>query len=126
MLKNILKKLGVDPAEDISDEDALRLIDETIEAKDKHIEELESEKTSLSESNQELTTSVEGYKSSVEKLEEDLSETKSKLANTEGKLEQVTEMYKEQFTKDPNQQDEQVKDDTALKNDVLQQILDTK
>ena len=125
MLKDILKKLGVDPAEDITDEDALRLINENIEAKDKKIEELESEKSGLSESNQELTTSVEGYKSSVEKLEKDLSETKTKLANTEGKLEQVTGMYKEQFTKDPNQQDTN-KEVEALKDDVLQQILDTK
>lgn len=125
MLKDILKKLGVDPAEDLTDEDALRLINENIEAKDKKIQDLESEKSGLSESNQELTTSVEGYKSSVEKLEKDLSETKTKLANTEGKLEQVTGMYKEQFTKDPNQQDT-TKEVEALRDDVLQQILDTK
>lgn len=118
MLKDILKKLGVEYAEDISDEDAKALIEQTIDEKDKHITTLESEKQALSESNQELTTSVEGYKSSQEKLDKELSETKGKLA-------QVTEMYKEQFTKDPEQQEVTVKDDKALKDDVLQQILDT-
>lgn len=117
MLKEILKKLGVEYAEDISDEDAKALIEQKIDEKDNHITNLESEKQALSDANQELTTSVEGYKSSQEKLDKELSETKGKLA-------QITDMYKEQFTKDPEQQ-EASKDDKALKDDVLQQILDT-
>ena len=117
MLKEILKKLGVEPAEDISDEDAKRLIEEQIDAKDTQISNLESEKETLSKSNEELTASVEGYKSSEEKLNKELSETK-------GRLSQVTEMYKEQFTKDPEQQ-ESVKEDKTLQNDVLQQLLDS-
>ena len=126
MLKEILKKLGVEFAEDISDEDAKRLIDEQIDAKDTHISQLESEKETLSKDNQELTTSVEGYKSSEEKLSKELSETKVELVSVKGKLEQVTEMYKEQFTKDPNVTQETPKDNKDLHDDVLQQILDTK
>lgn len=126
MLKEILKKLGVEPAEDLSDEDAKRLIDEKIDAKDTQISTLESEKDALSKSNEELTASVNGYKSSEEKLNKELSETKSELATTKGKLEQVTEMYKEQFTKSPDEQDVKTKSEKELENDVLQQILDTK
>lgn len=118
MLKEILKKLGVEPVEDISDEDAKRLIEEQIDAKDTQISTLESEKETLSKSNEELTASVEGYKSSEEKLNKELSETK-------GRLNQVTEMYKEQFTKNPDEQEVATKSDTELRNDVLQQILDT-
>lgn len=125
MLKEVLKKLGIEFAEDISDEDAKNLIEESIDAKDTQISQLESEKDSLSKSNEELTASVEGYKGSAEKLEKELADTKVELASTRGKLEQVTDMYKEQFTKDSNMQ-EPVKDNDTLHNDVLQQILDTK
>lgn len=124
MLKEILKKLNVEFAEDISDEDAKRLIDEKLDEQEQHISSLESEKDSLSKANEELTTSVEGYKSSEEKLTKELSETKTELATTKGKLEQVTDMYKEQFTKDPEQQ-ESVKEDKQLHDDVLQQLLDS-
>lgn len=126
MLKEILKKLGVDFAEDISDEDAQRLIDEEIGKKDEHITTLESEKEALSKSNEELSTSVEGYKSSEEKLNKELSDTKTELVTTKAKLEQITEMYKDQFTKDPNEIEVVVIDDKKMASDVLQQILDTK
>lgn len=122
MLKEILKKLGVDPAEDLSDEDAKRLIDEQIDAKNTQISELESEKDSLSKANEELTASVNGLKSSEEKLSKDLSDTQTELNVTKGKLEQVTDMYKEQFTKDPNQQEE-IKANDIDPDDVLQQII---
>lgn len=108
MLKEILKKLGVEFAEDISDEDAKSLIEQQIDAKDEHITNLEAEKETLSKSNEELTASVEGYKSSEEKLNKELSDTKTELSTTKGKLEQVTDMYKEQFSRAPD--DEQVKD----------------
>ena len=124
MLKEILKKLNVEFAEDISDEDAKRLIDDKLDEQEQHISSLESEKDSLSKANEELTTSVEGYKSSEEKLTKELSETKTELATTKGKLEQVTDMYKEQFTKGPEEQ-ESVKEDTQLHDDVLQQLLDS-
>lgn len=122
MLKEILKKLGVDPAEDLSDEDAKRLIDEQIDAKNTQISELESEKDSLSKANEELTASVNGLKSSEEKLSKDLSDTQAELNVTKGKLEQVTDMYKEQFTKDPNQQEE-IKGNDIDPDDVLQQLI---
>lgn len=122
MLKEILKKLGVDPAEDLSDEDAKRLIDEQIDAKNTQISELESEKDSLSKANEELTASVNGLKSTEEKLTKDLSDTQTELNVTKGKLEQVTDMYKEQFTKDPNQQEE-VKGNDIDPDDVLQQLI---
>lgn len=118
MLKELLKKLGVEYPEDISDEDAKVLIEEQIVAKDTQISNLEAEKETLSKSNEELTTSVEGFISSQEKLNKELSETK-------GRLSQVTEMYKEQFTKNPDEQEIIIKSEVELKNDVLQQILDT-
>ena len=119
MLKDLLKKYGIEHAEEISDEDAEKLIDE-------HITNLSSEKDALSRDKEELTTSVEGYKSSEENLSKELTETKTKLANTEGKLEQVTSMYKEQFERDPEEhQEKSSKDKEALKNDVLMQILGT-
>lgn len=122
MLKEILKKLGVDPAEDISDEDAKRLIDEQIDAKNTQISQLESDKDSLSKANEELTASVNGLKSSEEKLTKDLSDAQAELNVTKGKLEQVTDMYKEQFTKDPNQQEE-IKGSDIDPDDVLQQLI---
>ena len=45
-----------------------------------------------------------------EKLSKDLEETKTKLSQTEGKLEQVTSMYKEQFSSSSKEtQDEEPK-----------------
>ena len=125
MLKDILKKLGVEHEEDISDEDAERLIGETIDAKNTRISELETEKETLSKDKEELTTSVEGYKSREENLSKELSDTKTELATTKGKLEQVTDLYKENFTKDSNEQDKNL-DDKKFGDDVLQQVLDTK
>ena len=127
MLKEILKKLGVEPTEDLSDEDAKRLIEEKIDEKDTQISNLESEKNTLSKSNEELTTSVEGYKSSEEKLNKELTETKEKLTNTEGRLSQVTEMYKEQFEKDPEQTVKEEKGDKSIKPfDILDALLGSK
>ena len=127
MLKDILKKLGVEPTEDLSDEDAKRLIEEKIDEKDTQISNLESEKNTLSKSNEELTTSVEGYKSSEEKLNKELTETKEKLTNTEGRLSQVTEMYKEQFEKDPEQTVKEEKGDKSIKPfDILDALLGSK
>ena len=127
MLKEILKKLGVEPTEDLSDEDAKRLIEEKIDEKDTQISNLESEKDSLSKSNQELTTSVEGYQSSEEKLNKELTETKEKLTNTEGRLSQVTEMYKEQFEKDPEETVKEDKGDKSIKPfDILDALFGSK
>lgn len=120
MLKEILKKLGVDFAEDISDEDAKTLIESEIDKKDEHINDLEAEKENLSKSNEELSASVEGIKADKEKVDKELSETK-------GRLTQVTEMYKEQFTQPSDKQEvESPKSEKELGDDVLQQILDTK
>ena len=130
MVKKLIKDIQSDfsdtALEEMSEEDAGEILSHLVENQIEHISNLESEKDSLSKANEELTASVEGYKSREEKLTKELEETKVKLTNTEGKLEQVTSMYKEQFTKDPEQQEQTVKDDTAFKNDVLQQILDTK
>ena len=120
MLKEILKKLGVEFAEDISDEDAKSLIEQQIDAKDEHITNLESEKETLSKSNEELTASIDGYKSSEEKLNKELSDTKTELSTTKGKLEQVTDMYKEQFNRAPD--DEKVKEVKSEVFDVLEML----
>ena len=98
MDKELLEKLGIEVTEEMSEEDIKKAVTDKIDEKDKHIAELEDEKKKLSEDNQELTASVEGHKSTEEKLSKDLEETKSKLSQTEGKLEQVTSMYKEQFS----------------------------
>ena len=120
MLKDLLKKLNVEFDENISDEEAKALIEKELDEKEKHITTLESEKDALSKSNQELTTSVEGYKSSQEKLSKELSETKGKLA-------QVTEMYKEQFSKDSEeQQNVESKKNEELEKDVLDLVVDLK
>lgn len=126
MLKEILKKLGVEPTEDLSDEDAKRLINEKIDEKDTQISKLESEKNTLSKSNEELTASVDGYKSSEEKLNKELSETKEKLTNTEGRLSQVTEMYKEQFEKDPETVVEDKGNKTIKPFDILDALYGSK
>lgn len=125
-MEKILQKLGIEISEDMTAEEVENLITNKIDEKEQHISQLESEKESLSKSNEELTASVEGYKASEEKLNKDLSETKEKLILTEGKLSQITELYKENFTKDPNSQEQPVKEDKDLHNDVLQQLLDTK
>lgn len=127
-IKNILSSLGLEVVDldSMTDEEIENMVAEEIEKKKQHISQLESEKESLSKSNEELTASVEGYKASEEKLNKDLSETKEKLILTEGKLSQITELYKENFTKDPNSQEQPVKEDKDLHNDVLQQLLDTK
>ena len=98
MDKELLEKLGIEVTEEMSEEDIKKAVTDKIDEKDKHITELEDEKKKLSEDNQELTASVEGHKSTEEKLSKDLEETKSKLTQTEGKLEQITSMYKEQFS----------------------------
>ena len=126
MLKEILKKLGVEPTEDLSDEDAKRLINEKIDEKDTQISKLESEKNTLSKSNEDLTASVDGYKSSEEKLNKELSETKEKLTNTEGRLSQVTEMYKEQFEKDPETVVEDKGNKTIKPFDILDALYGSK
>lgn len=116
MLKDILKKLGVEP-EDKSDEELEKLINEQIDAKDEHITTLEEEKDSLSKSNQELSASVEGLKADKEKLDKDLSVTK-------GQLDQITGLYKENFTK-PVETQESDKKVAKLTNDVLQLIYES-
>ena len=126
MLRELAKDLGIEVTEDMSDEDIKQLINDKIAEKDTQISNLESEKDTLSKANEELTTSVEGYKSSEEKLTLELSETKTKLTTTEAKLEQVTELYKEHFTQDSDKQEIITKSEKELKDDVLQQILDTK
>lgn len=103
MDKELLEKLGIEVTEEMTEEDIKQAINDKLDEKDKHIEELEGEKKTLSEANEELTTSVEGYKSSEEKLTKELEETKTKLSTTEGKLEQITSMYKEQFIKSPDE-----------------------
>ena len=118
MLKDLLSALKIEHSEEVTDEEAEQLITE-------HINNLETEKESLSQANQELSASVEGEKADKEKLAQELSEAKTELATTKGKLEQVTDMYKEQFSKGP-EEDEEPKDDKQLGNDVLQMILDTK
>lgn len=125
-MDKLLQKLGIEVTEGMTPEEVENLIESKIDEKEQHISELESEKESLSKSNEELTASVEGYKASEEKLNKDLSETKEKLILTQGKLSQITELYKENFIKDPNMQEQPVKEDKDLHNDVLQQLIDTK
>ena len=118
MIKELLEKLGIVHSEEITDEEAEKLLTE-------HIDNLKTERDSLSQTNQELSASVEGEKADKEKLASELSETKTELASTKGKLEQVTEMYKEQFNQNPDKQEEP-KDNKKLGEDVLQMILDSK
>lgn len=120
MDKEFIKSLGIEVSdeEELSEEKAQELIKNKLAEKDEHINSLESEKETLSKSNEELSASVEGLKADKEKLDKELSEKN-------GRLSQITEMYKEHFTRDPEKQ-EDVKDDKELHDDVLQQILDTK
>ena len=116
MLKDILKKLGVEVEEDKSDEELEELINQQIDAKDEHIATLEEEKSTLSKSTEELTASVEGLKADKEKVDKELSETK-------GRLNQVTEMYKEQFTKPLDEPDKKSNTDKVT-TDVMQLLID--
>ena len=124
--KELAKKLNIDFDEKISDEELKNLIENKIDEKDTTISTLESEKDSLSKSNEELTASVDGYKSSEEKLNKELSETKTELTATKGKLEQITGLYKEKFTSDSSEKDQNTKTEKELENDVLAQILNAK
>ena len=126
-LTKVLEAFGltVVDLDKMTDDEIQSMIDEHVKKQNEHINNLESEKDSLSKSNEELTTSVEGYKSSEEKLSKELADTKVKLVASEAKLNQLSELYKENFTKDPDKQ-ESTKTDTELHDDVLQQILDTK
>ena len=104
MDKELLEKLGITVTEDMSEDDIKKAVTEKLDEKDQHITELEDENKRLSEDNQALTTSVEGHKDSEEKLSKELEDTKTELTTTKGKLEQVTTMYKEQFTKSPDEE----------------------
>lgn len=99
MNKELLQKLGIEVPEELTDEEADKLIEDKFNEKETHIQTLEAEKETLSKEKEELSTTVEGKNSSIENLTKELSETKTKLSNTEGRLNQVTEMYKEQFTR---------------------------
>ena len=125
MDKELFKELGIEVSEDISDEDSKQLIIDKFKEKDTQISHLESEKESLSQEKEELSTAVEEHKRSKENLEGELSQTKQELATIKGRLEQVTELYKENFTKDPEEETPK-KDDKDLKKDVLDAILDMK
>lgn len=117
MAKELLKLFGIEDKDEITEEEAEKLITEKVAEKDNQITQLESEKKALSESNQELSASVEGLKADKEKLGTELSETK-------GSLKQITDMYNEQFVKDPDEPTpEPKKDEKELGNDVLAQIL---
>lgn len=123
MDKELLEKLGIEVTEGMSEEDIKKAVTEKIDEKDKHITELEETNKQLSEDNQALTTSVEGYKSSEEKLNKELEETKTKLSNTEGKLEQVTSMYKEQFTGSSDDEVQTRQTNKQLENDVMDKLI---
>lgn len=124
MDKELLEKLGITVTEEMSEEDIKKAVTEKIEEKDQHITQLEDDNKRLSEDNQALTTSVEGYKSSEEKLTKELDETKTKLSTTEGKLEQVTSMYKEQFSKSADEESQKEKPKKNLEFDVMRALTD--
>lgn len=118
MAKDLLKLFGLEDSDEITEEQAEQMISEKLSEKDRHITELEEEREALSRSNEELSASVEGEKAEKEKLDRELSVTK-------GKLDQITEMYKEQFSKSPDEPDpDPSKDNQQLGDDVLQQIID--
>lgn len=124
MDKELLEKLGITVTEEMSEEDIKKAVTEKLDEKDQHITQLEDDNKRLSEDNQALTTSVEGYKSSEEKLSKELEETKTKLSSTEGKLEQVTSMYKEQFTKSPDEDAHKEEPKKNLEFDVMKALTD--
>ena len=117
-LKEILDALGIEAeGDELKPEAFENSILEKIQEKNNQITQLESERDTLSVSNQELSASVEGLKADKEKLGTELSETK-------GKYTQLSDMYKEQFSKDPDEPTpEPKKDEKELGNDVLAQIL---
>lgn len=117
-LITVLQSFGltVENIDELSDEDLQKMIDEHVKEKDEHITNLEAEKETLSKSAEELSASVEGLKAEKEKVDKELSETK-------GRLNQVTEMYKEQFSKPVEEQD--IKEKTnKVTNDVMQLLID--
>lgn len=117
-LIKVLESFGltVENIDEMSDEDLQKMIDEHVKEKDEHITKLEEEKNALSKTAEELTASVEGLKAEKEKADKELTETK-------GRLSQVTEMYKEQFSKPVEEQDTKVKPE-KLTNDVMQMLID--
>ena len=117
-IKQLLQDLGIEHDDEVTDEQAEELLKT-------HISNLQTEKDNLSKDKEELTASVEGLKSSEENLSKELSEVKTKLTSSEAKLEQITELYKDNFTKDADTQQEEPKSNKAFGDDVLQQILDT-
>lgn len=132
-LIKVLQSFGltVENIDEMSDEELQKMIDEHVKEKEEHIKTLETEKETLSKSNEELTASVEGEKADKEKLDKELSDLRldkqkvdKELSETKGRLSQVTDMYKEQFSKAPEEQ-ATVKDDKVI-NDTLQFILDAK
>lgn len=119
MDKEILEKLGITVEDGVSDEEIKTQVMEKLEEKDNHIKDLESEKESLSKEKEELTASVEGYKSREENLNKELTKANAQL-------EEVRSLYKEHFTKDSEENEEpKIKSKEDLRNDVLQEILDT-
>ena len=119
-LITVLQSFGltVENIDEMSDEDLQKMIDEHVKEKDEHITNLEAEKETLSKSAEELSASVEGIKAEKEKVDKELAETK-------GRLNQVTEMYKEQFSK-PVEEQELTKKEKVVVNDALQFILEAK
>lgn len=126
MLKEILKKFNVEVPEEATDEEVEKILEDHLNDKNTKIESLESEKTTLSEEKEALNSTVEGLNTDKENLTKELTDTKTKLASTEGKLEQVTNMYKEQFTKDTNEPEVDTKSAEDLKGDVMQMIIGSK
>lgn len=122
MLKKLASELGLEVSEEMTDEEIAELIKSKNTEKDEHITTLESEKKALSDSVEELNTSVEGYKSNLEKTEKERDDAKTELATTKGKLEQVTDMYKEQFSKNPEEEQDNPSE-KELVDDVLRDII---
>ena len=124
MDKELLDKLGITFEGEINEEEAKGLILQKIDEKDKRIESLEAERDSLSKDKEELTSSVEGYKTREENLSKDLSETKEKLVSSESKLSQITELYKEQFTKAPEEKTVKKEEiNEKVKFDILSELI---
>ena len=121
MLKDLIKKFNLSDDENLEDDKAEELIEQ-------HINNLAQEKDSLSKEKEELTTSVEGYKSSEENLTKELEQTKTELATTKGKLEQVTSMYKEQFTtsEEEDKPDLTNKKGSESSFDIIQALIGTR
>lgn len=124
MDKELLDKLGITFEGDVDEEKAKELILQKMEEQNKRIESLEAERDSLSKDKEELTSSVEGYKTREENLSKDLSETKEKLVSSESKLTQITELYKEQFTKAPEEKAVKKEElNEKVKFDILSELV---